>query len=411
MIKKGFVCVLLVMAITFSGFSQGIEIEGQAPTIKAKNPNDPAWLGYAPLLIYSFNNYLDEFFKAMIDDIQGNVNGLFPPGLIKSDSLLKGFGTSAVFASHGATMWSYADYKFLSISIGSIFGIKLPTNSIDTFMTGLSDGQMDFNQLLSDTMTFGISPQFFNIHVGIYPRAKFEIMSENLFFGLRIGYFGLPKLSIPGIGTKTHLDFSSFTIGITANYQFVKTYELANGLVKWRGVNFGSGIIFQTTKLDLSIPFDINIPVPSYNGIPGQILGQTNDPLQGLQLKLDPKATFNVGINTITIPIEATTAIKLLIFNIPFGIGFDIGFGSSQLSVGAEAGVSIDGDKNSMLTEDKAGSLSVSINNNKISPEFFNFKIMTGFGFTINDVFVIDTPITFYLPDGFSIGFTMGLRL
>jgi len=391
MFKRGIFCFFIAMAITFSGFSEEIKVTGTPPTFRANDDR-------AEPFIETFNDLLASTFGDMLGEIEKNVNDVLPAGLINTDNLLNGFGTSSVFASHGATMWAYADYKFLSISIGSILGIKLPNNMLSDLLSGK---ELDIENLMEGNTTFGIIPQVINLHVGMNPSAKWEIMPKNLSFGLRVGFFGLPDLNIPiHDGTDANLNLSTFTIGLTANYQLVKTYELLNGMIKWRGVNIGSGIIFQTTKLDLSVPFR-----KEESRIPD--LG----PLTNLSLELEPRATFNMEINTVTIPIEASTAIKLLIFNIPFGIGFDFGMGGSKVSVGAESDVSILGGNKDLVEQDKKGSLSVGIENNNIPPTFFNFKIMTGIGFTFGDVFVIDMPITFYIKDGFNLGITLGLRL
>jgi len=407
MIKKGIFCVFIAMAIAFSGFSEErIQVDGNAPKFVAKDPTAEAWHGQVDQTMEQFQHYIDIEFDNMLDGIENSANDVIPPGLIKTTGLLTGFGTSALFASHGATMWAYADYKFLSFSIGSILGIRFPDNSAGTVSDILSGKNTELNDFMNkENIIFGISPQFINLHAGIYPAAKWEIMPKNLFLGLRLGFFGLPDLEIPiGDDATADLNYSTFTIGVTANYQLVKTYDVFDGLIKWRGVNIGSGIIFQTTKFDLSVPFgkmDADMP---YNGGP-------NDPLNGLHLQLNPKATFNMGVNTFTIPIEVSTAIKLVFLNIPFGIGFDLGFGASRISVGANSAVDFVGDNSSMIVQKEKGKLSVGIENNNVSPIPFNFKIMTGLGFTINDVFVIDMPLTFYVPDGFNFGFTMGLRL
>jgi len=399
MIKRVVLCVFMALAVTFSGFSDEIYVTGKAPTFKA---NDPSVEQY----IDEFNRLAAETFDSMFGDIQEMVDNLIPPGFIDSSNLLNGFGTSSVFASHGATMRAYADYKFMSISLGLMLGLKLPEGATDTFTSMLSGGEGDLDSLMSEDAVFGINPQFFSLHAGFNPSALIKVFPENLFLGLRLGFFGLPDLSIPLSEATANLNFNTFTIGLTATYQLVPTANLVGEMIKWRGVSVSSGLIFQTTKLDLSIPFDeIEAPI----GNAGDQLGQLKD----LKLVIDPKALLNMNINTFTIPIEVMTSIKLLFLNIPFGVGFDIGFGKSSLSVGAEAGIDVEnmmGVSNNLIKQDQRGSLSIGIKNNDIAPSAFNFKIMTGLGFTFGDAFVIDIPITFYITDGFNLGLTLGVR-
>ena len=128
-----------------------------------------------------------------------------------------------------------------------------------------------------------------------------------------------------------------------------------------------------------------------------------------LDLVLNPTAALNMNINTVTIPVEVSTAIKLLFLNIPFGIGFDIGFGKSDMSIGMKSDVNIDTHNNSQIYQIDKGSVSVNLTNDS-PPTAFNFKIMTGLGFTFGDKFMIDFPLTFYIRDGYSLGFTLGVH-
>ena len=393
MIKRGILCVLTALTVIFSGFSDEITVTGTAPTFKTDDPEAQKHIGF-------FNDYLESAFNSMLGNIQDASNSILPPGLVNSANLLNGFGTSSVFSSHGATMRAYTDYKFLSISIGAMVGLKLPENTTNSFI----NGRMDLSNLMTDNVVFGVSPQFLSIHVGFNSSAFIKVFPENLFLGLRLGYSGLSNLSIPIDKADINLDFNTFTIGLTVNYQLVPTMGIDN-IIKWRGVNIGSGLIFQTTKLDLSIPLDqIDAPIGTAGGL------LAGGPLDNLTLVIDPRAIFNININTFTIPIEVMSAIKLLFLNIPFGLGFDIGFGKSALSADAEAGVNIEGVNSGLLTQDKSGSLSVDIKNNDIAPTAFNFKIMIGLGLTLGDGFIIDIPLTIYLMDGFNLGFNLGLR-
>jgi len=390
MIKRGILGVFIALAITFSGFSDDkITVKGTAPTFATNDPN-------VGQVIDDFNKMLGDTFDEMVGGMQGAINDIIPPEFSTND-LLKGFGTSSVFASHGATMWAYADYKFMSISIGSMFGLKFPNNSTKIFSDSLSGKEVDFDSI--DNLTFGINPQFFSIHVGINPSALFEVFPKNLFLGLRLGFFGLPKLPIQlSDGVNADLNFSTFTIGVTAIYQLVPSVDLAK-VIKWRGVNISSGIIFQTTKLDFTVPFDEQRETMNFNE------GSLN---ANLSLVLNPTAALNMNVNTVTIPIEVSTAIKLLFLNIPFGIGFDIGLGKSDLSIGMKSDVNIESDNNLIYQKDK-GIVSVSLTNDN-PPSAFNFKIMTGLGFTFGDKFMIDIPLIFYITDGYTLGFTFGVH-
>ena len=392
MIKRIIICVFITLAVTVSGFSDQIKVKGTAPTFKT---NDPTAQPY----IDDFNRELASAFDEMLDGLNGMIEDTVPSGFLNSNDILGGFGNASIFATHGATMRAYGEYESLSISIGGIMGLQVPENTMD-----LINGKIDAEQFFSSNkLSFGINPQAFNLHVGFNPSSLITVLPENLYFGLRIGFFGLPKLEFDmGEGLSSSLDFNTFTIGVTANYQLVPSVNL--GLIIWRGVNIGSGLIFQTTKLGLSMPLD---RMEESIGVGD---GSIGGGLDNLTLVLDPTVTLNMNINTVTIPVEIVTAVKLIFLNIPFGLGFDIGFGQSDLSLGLKSGVSIDGGKGSALQQDKSGSLSVGISN-KAPPQFFNLKLITGFGLAFGEQFVIDFPFTYYFTSsGFNLGMTIGLR-
>ena len=388
MIKRGILCAFIALAVTVSGFSDEIKVKGTPPTVKT---NDPTLEPY----IDGFNANLKETFDGMLDEMNDSINEAIPSGLIDSGNILVGFGNASLFATHGATMRAYGEYKSFSISLGGILGFQIPENTMD-----LINGDIAVDDFLSsDKLTFGINPQAFNLHVGFHPSSLIAIMPENLYFGLRIGFFGLPDLDIQmSDDINAKLNFNTFTIGLTANYQLVPSVNL--GLIIWRGVNVGSGLIFQTTKLDLSVPIDkINQPI-----------GDAGGGLDNLSLVFDPTVTLNMNINTVTIPVEVVTAVKLIFLNIPLGVGFDIGFGSSDLSFGLKSGINIEGSNSGKLQQDKGGSLSVGISNN-VAPQFFNLKLISGLGFAFGEKFMLDIPFTYYFTSsGFNLGMTLGFR-
>jgi len=128
-----------------------------------------------------------------------------------------------------------------------------------------------------------------------------------------------------------------------------------------------------------------------------------------MELVMDPRVAINIKVNTFTVPVEVITAIKIVFINIPFGLGFDIGFGTSELSAGMDADINaVNSTSSNLLSQDKPGSLSIGIGK-EMNPELFNFKLMTGIGFTLGPV-LIDIPLTYYVANnGFNVGMTIGV--
>jgi len=387
--KRKVFCVFLALAAVIPGFADTIVVEGTAPTFTTSDPT-------VSQFIPEFNKQLGEAFDELVDGLRDGTSSIMPDGLINTSSILEGFANAAVFASHGATLRSFAGYKTFGISVGAMTGIQLPLSLEELFNNPESI-------LEKDDLTFGISPQFFNMSVGFHPSALIKAIPKGLYLGLRLGFFGLnlDDLDVDmGSGSITG-KINTFTIGVTANYQIIPKLNLAN-LIIWRGLSVGSGIIVHTTTVDIGIPLgEYGVDLPGTQSELGQLAGS--------KLVFDPRVAMKVDITTVTIPVEAMTAITLVGLNIPLGIGFDLGMGSSELSLGLESGINVESPNNNLIQQNEAGSLSAGIRN-KVAPNVYNMKLMTGFGFSIAEKVVIDIPFTYYFADnGFNIGFTLGV--
>jgi len=371
---KKLVCLLLVFALAIPAFAE-IRITGHAPTVTGTGAG-------------IFNDQTEIAFKEALDQLNDQLKVFESP-----DNFLQSMGNSSAYASHGATTRGYSGYKLFSATIGLMAGVQLPT--------GISS-MMDDIDRLSDSLEkdgdikLGLNPNLFNVNVGLnmgifkfIPENLGIIKRDNLYIGLRVGYFNLSEIEL---GEDFKFSYNNFTFGVTANYQLIPSISLA-GLIVWRGVNIGSGVVYNRSKLNFTIPVDDIRESINYSGYNASIV-----------LK-DPTASLDLATNTVIIPLEAITAVKLLFINIPLGIGADLSFGSTSLGAGVTSSIHLE-DLPSYFHEDKKGDIAV---NGELSnsPSFFNFKIMTGVGFTFGPV-VIDIPITFYPASGYNFGVTIG---
>jgi len=360
----------LIFAMAIPAFADfKIKVDGEAPTVSG--PGEAA-----------INNELEASFKNVINDLNTQLSELFPES---PNKMLQAFGNASAYASHGATTRAYGGYKLFSATIGLTAGLQLPAG-----ITSVMDDMENVGDTIENNhdINLGVSPNIFNAYIGLnmgvfkFLPENFGILKrDNFYIGLRFGYFNLPDFI-------EDFNFHSFTLGLTLNYQLIPNINLA-GLVKWRGINLGTGFIYNGNTIKLSIPLD-EIDEPTGSGV---------------NIHMEPKAVLNMDVSTFIIPLEAITSIKLLIFNIPFGLGADLTFGSTSLGFGIDSDVNLNGLQYG-LSEKKKGSLSVDASA-KNSPSIFNFKIMTGIGISAGPV-VFDIPITFYPASGYNIGITIG---
>ena len=370
--KKIF-CILLAFSVSVSAFA--LEIGGEPPTYKAKTPGNPTQEGLADLV----NTELASAFNSAKDDLNDTIGGM----VNKPEKFIQAWGNSGIFASHGATQRAFGGYKIFTVTIGSMMGFQLPVSPFK-----IIDELENVTQRLNKEgdIALGFNPQMFNAHIGF----NMSFLVKNLYLGLRFGYLKLPNF-IEG------LSYDNGSVGFLVNYQLLPQINLF-GVLAWRGINLGTGFIYQGTVLDYKIALS---PI-------SQSTGQVTGLNSSLNLTIKPELVLNMDIKTYTIPIEAMTALKILFLNIPFGLGFDIGFGKSDLKVGMNGDVIVDGLNSNFLEKDDDGKLSISAGGD-MAPTALNIKLMTGLGFAAGPV-IVDIPFTYYFRgNGFSIGFTAGV--
>jgi hypothetical protein len=364
--KKLF-CLLLVLAMTIPVFAEKIDfgVTGHSPTVTGTGAD-------------IFNQQIEAAFDKALIKINDQFNEI---EYGSPQQFLGAMSNSSVYASHGATTRAYGGYKRFSVTVGPMFGFQLP-EGISSFINGGFNDIGDSLEKEGD-VNLGASPNALNLHVGLSAEIL-KFLPEHLYLGVRVGYFNLP-------GLIDNFHYKNYTIGVTANYQIIPSLSLA-GLVTWRGISLGSGFIYNNSKISMTMPLGDPIREEIGTG-------------QGY-IYMKPETTLNLNTNTFTIPLEAITSIKLLIFNIPFGIGADLAFGKTSLGFGVDSDIELK-ELKSGYTQATKGDISVTAGTSN-KPSFFNFKLMTGFGITAGPV-VFDIPITFYpVNQGYSFGLTIG---
>jgi hypothetical protein len=375
--KIGKLAIFIVLAV-FGGSMTAftIDVSGTAPHFTGQGAFGSA--------ADQLNIQVADAFEDALDELRNQVGGIDP----KPNKFIQAWGNSGVYASHGATQRAYGGYKIWAFSIGSMVGLQIPVNpfSIMSELDGLKDKLNEEHDI-----SLGVNPQAINAQIGINT-SKF--MLNNLYLGLRVGYM---KLN----GVIEGFSFNNMLLGVLANYQIVPPKKLAAGIIQWRGVNLGSGFIYQTTTIDYNLKLGtITENIGAVTGLPGY----------PLTLSLDPRLALDMKITTYTIPLEAITSVKLLYFlNIAFGLGADIAFGKSNLNISMDSDINFNGlESVYQIQQDKPGNLSASAGGT-MSPSVINLKLMTGIGLSLGPV-IIDIPVTWYVMNkGFNVGVTLGV--
>lgn len=324
----------------------------------------------------------------------------------KQEKLAQGFGNATVYAGQGATMQGYQGYKLFSVMGGGIAGLQLPSMNLDE-LAMIPQNIMDKSDLYA-----GIAATLPVFNLGINAETVFGLIGlgdlfNNLYFNLKVGAGNLNQ-DFTVDSKKYALAMESFTFGVGVNYQLLPSIGILGGLVRWRGVNLGSGFTVQNSSFSISLPFN-----PLTQTIDNQnfTLGSDTYTVSGT-MEAKPVIKLGSSVTTFTIPLEATTSVQALwVFNMNLGVGADFVFGSSDIIAEASSSLNvtpaISGGSNLVSSVDP-GSITLDLGTKGVSPSLTRARIMAGLGSNFGPL-KIDVPVYYYLNSGFAIGMTVGV--
>ena len=154
--------------------------------------------------------------------------------------LVKGFGNANAYASRAATQQGYQDYDVFAVTTGFMAAVQLPSWDPD-YYDNIDEKVKEEGDIYAG-LGIGVALINAGVHGGIIHPDLW-----GWYFNFKFGH-----LSLDGGDFSDSLDDLSVNttlIGIGANYTFIKTTSFLGGLFKWRGISFGSGIYYNSTKI------------------------------------------------------------------------------------------------------------------------------------------------------------------
>ncbi len=313
---------------------------------------------------------------------QANINNAFQAALQnanldlaryqKQDDITRGFANANTFAAAAGTIQGYQNYEIFSISAGIMAGVQAPKLDYDYYK--------DIDKKIKEDgdIYAGAGGGLAFVNLGIH--AKF--LADGLYFNLKYG--GMSYKPIDEIKIDPRL------IGFGVNYALVKEKNAPIGIVKWRGLSIGTGLLYNRSKLDLQVKLD----------------KQQKDVAGGLAIvELDPSLKFNFVTTTYTVPVDIVTSVRLLwVFNFALGAGVDFNYGKSRLDMSADGTVSV----KSLVAIATPGYVQVIQPRQSNEPSTVRFRAMAGVGLNLGPV-KIDVPVIYYPPTGLAVGLTAGV--
>jgi hypothetical protein len=342
------------------------KVTGQAPKfdILSGTPED------------TFNNL---FQNEVIKDIQDQLKDINS----SPEKLVRGFANASTYTSTSASQRGYLDYRVAAFTIGPMAGVQLPAEPWR--MEEYADSS-DTGDISAGANIQAITAQA-GINTGILPFMPFK----GLYAALKFGAFNYD--------TGDDYRFKTVSLGLLANYQLVRGIKVP--AFQWRGISVGAGFVWQRSEIQIEYALNEN----SY------IWDVDSDGDDDFVVSYRSTVLLNMTGNTFVVPLEVSTAVRLLGFlNITAALGCDIAFGSNKLAVSANTKMDFTPIPSgsyygAMLTD--SGWLKVE-GGGSMAPNIANPRLSGGIGFTLGSV-VLDIPVNWYFAyKGWSAGVTLG---
>ncbi len=291
------------------------------------------------------------------------------------DKAAEAFGNAASYAADGANQRNLMGYKFLSIAVGTMIGFQSPFSYVDNIKDFVS--RMEKN----GDLYFGAGLQAFSVSVGL----NSDFFLDGLFISAKIGKFSVDT---------DDLKYDSFNFGLLARYQLVDSFSV--GVVKWRGLQVGSGFIYYNSTSDMSFK------------VGEQVTPVTITPGINTNIVLDPSLNVKISSSGLKIPLDIMTGVRVLwITNLNFGLGADLNLASkSEIELSSRGETTLRGGSidTSLITP---GSVNITFDESSARVDFIKLKAMLGIGFSLGPV-KLDIPFTYYF-DGTGFASNLGI--
>lgn len=345
------------------------------------------------------------------------------------EALAGGFADAGVYGSNVATLRSYPDYRTFYLAAGTNLGTQLPAGSENLFQEGADPALVLADQISAGGGVYlGAAWQTYGIALGV----NLDGLAEGLYVS---GKFG--RVQAQSLPESPGVSFSSSSLGGFVNYRFLDGFW-PRGLIRFRGVSVGAGLVRHSSGLSTSIPLTeiAGDDLSTTGTIPKSVLPTEIDTLLSDQTNFpntydadyvnatdlgkvgfNPTVNFDVSGNTYTVPVELSTAVRILyFFDFSLGAGIDLSSGggttatvSADATPGLEEGSYLESSKYLSIDE---GSVNIAWAGTQ-SPSLVNPRLTFGTAFNLGPV-KIDVPMALYFPTGNSgkgYGFSAGVNV
>ncbi len=290
--------------------------------------------------------------------------------------LARGVANSGGTATHIGTQRSFIDYRRFAVVVGAGVGASLPSTDPARMERIIDDLEKDGD------IYFGAAIQPIVASIGYRPR----ILSERLFVNAKLGWSNIEEGTV-----EDGLAFNSLSVGLLANYRLVGSRAVPAGVLRWRGLSLGSGVVYQRNELEFRLE--------DFGRVDDRVTIDEGGQEAAFDVLIDPVLKATATSNSVVIPFELTTGLRvlwLLDFNV--GGGVDLSFGNSEITLDVDSpvtaeDVTVNGDEITFTD----GSASVSAGTEE-GPQLVRPRLTAGAGLNLGP-FKLDIPVMYYFDE------------
>ena len=326
---------------------------------------------------------------------------------MEKDEDLDGFATIGSFSK------GFADANSASVHVGSPFTLQgYPRATL-----GVSNGAAITMPSSKSQQVSGTEEIFSagDAYFGLATQPLVVVLGINLerYLARTNAYIsgGYMPLVFEDKGSRDEVIFNSLTFGAGLSFRLIKDLNFPFGTLVWRGLSVGAAAKYARTYIRLNIPFD---EVGTFTqSITYQEAGIPQDVYEALDAKggdtfatveIDPRIVAEVTNSAVVFPLDLFTGLRVLWFlDFSAGIGVDFGFGETELEMGIDTDVLLEGSTAvKSFIKTKPGTARVTVRS-VAKPSVLRIRYTTGVTLNLG-------PVRFDLPvqvmqndDGFSL--------
>lgn len=317
--------------------------------------------------------------QSVFSQLQATLNTDYFSKLHDLNNLSTGFANANSASFDNASLLSFQTYDAFALMLGTNLAVALPSLSPSALSSAL--GQIG----TTGDPYVGMATGGFAGQLGI--NASFLL--KNLYLSVKAGFVPTINTTVSGDNGDSQVTFQQGMFGVGANYTIYPQADFFYGFVKWRGLSFGTGLVYNANTTTMTVPFAEQKQTGTVDL--SSVGGSSSTPVTATASNIQAKLTVNDS--SVVVPLEVMTSLQALWFlNLGLGAGLDIVFPSSQVKLSGDSALGLTGITGAQFSP---GSAVVTATDSKGNGDMFVPRLAASLGFNVTIV-KIEVPVSYY---------------